>query len=207
MKQRINQTQMKYTKRTVGILTAVLILAGGWVWAEKNTEKFQPKTDDSATQNPQTQTAPLPSLNPFRDMIQLQQEMDRLFGSTLNPYSGFPAFDAVFDQDIKQAMDLRERPDAFVVQMDLPGLDKSDIQIEVVNHLLTVSGERKGSIEKKDDEHVLMQERSVSSFRREVVLPSNVDADHVTAEYKAGVLTITLPKTEQDETTRKIEIK
>jgi HSP20 family protein len=90
--------------------------------------------------------------------------------------------------------------------MDLPGLEKSDIYIEVKERVLAISGSRKQSTEKKKDEKILMQERSISSFSREVVLPKSVDTDAVSAEYKNGVLTITLPKIEKDREARKIKI-
>jgi HSP20 family protein len=73
--------------------------------------------------------------------------------------------------------------------------------------VLTVSGERKESTEQKDGQKILRQERSLSSFRREVVLPGNINADQVTADYKAGVLTITLPKTAQQKNSDVNEIK
>ena len=196
---------MSYTKAAAGIIVTVLLLGGG-VWAAKNTETFQPKTDDSANRQAQ-QSAPLPTRDPFRDMIALQRQMEQLFGSTLSPYSGFPAFDAILlDQDIEQAMDLRENADSYIVQMDLPGLEKSDIKVEVEDQVLSVSGERKTITEQKDDEKVLVQERSLSSFGREVVLPCDVDAANVTASYHAGVLTITLPKTEQQKESHVIAI-
>ncbi len=206
MKKRIYNENAHRKELAIRVLSVVLLLGGGAVWAEKHDGKIQFKKDEPAKQEPNTKD-PMPRLNPFRDLVQMQREMDRLFGSTLLPYSGFPEFDAVLDQKMEQAMDLRENTDAFVVQMDLPGLDKSDIVIEVVDHVLTVSGERKESAEQKDGEKILMQERSSSAFSREVVLPRSVDADKVTAEYKAGVLTITLPKTEKDKEVRKIEIK
>jgi HSP20 family protein len=206
MKKRTYNEKAHRKELAIRTLAVVLLLGGGAVWAEKHDGKIQLKKDDPTRQEPKAQE-PLPRLNPFRDLVQMQREMDRLFGSTLLPYSGFPEFDAVLDQNVEQAMDLRERSDVYVLQMDLPGLDKSDIVIEVVDHVLTVSGERKESVEKKDGEKILMQERSSSAFRREVMLPKSVDADKVVAVYKAGVLTITLPKTEQDKGVRKIEIK
>jgi HSP20 family protein len=189
-----------------GTMLALLLLGGGMAWAGKDGKKIQLKKDEPAQQEQKVQD-PQQQPDPFRDLFNLQREMNRLFGSTLSPYSGFPEFEAVFDQEFQQAMDLRERPDDFVVQMDLPGLAKSDISIEVRDRVLIVSGERSESQEKKKDEKVIMQERSLNAFSREIVLPKDVKADEVAAEYKDGVLTITLPKAEKDQEARKIEIK
>lgn len=203
--QRISEKTI-HREIVAGVMVVLLLLGGSMTWAGKHDGKIQLKKDKPAKQE---QKAPeqQQELDPFRDLYNLQQEMKRLFGNTLYPYSGFPEFEAVLDQEMEQSMDLSERPDAFVVQMDLPGLQKSDIAIEVKDHVLTVSGERRENLKKQKDEKVLMQERRLNSFSREVVFAKNVDADTVTAEYKAGVLTITLPKIEKDQEAQTIEIK
>ncbi len=202
-KQRLSEKTIRREIIT-GTLAALLLLGGGTAWAKKG-EKIQLKKDAPAQSAQQKQAPQQP--DPFRDMLLLQQQMEQLFGNVINPYSGYPEYEAVFDEEVQQPMDLRETPEAFIVQMDLPGLEKSDISIEVKDRVLSVSGEQKKSKEKKKGEKILVQERSVSAFNREVVLPKGVDADAVTAEYKAGVLTVTLPKTEKDKDVRKIKIK
>lgn len=185
---------------------AVLALCSGVAIAEMQSGKIELKKKGEPAQT-QTQTQPAQP-DPFRDMLRLQREVDQLFGDTLNPYIGFPDFDVAFSQQQGQpAMDLTEKPAAYTVQMELPGMNKSDINIEVKDRILTVSGERKTSTEKDNDQgKVLVQERSLSEFSRQVVLPKTVNADQVSAEYKNGVLTITLPKTEKDQQSQKIEI-
>jgi len=187
-----------------GTTVVLLLVAGTQVWAGKHDGQIQLKKDATAQQQQQVQKQ---QMDPFRDMILLQQRMEQLFGNTLNPYCGIPEYEAVFDVEVLQPMDLRETPEAFVVQMDLPGLEKSDITIEVKDHVLAVSGERKQATKKQKGEKILLQERSINAFSREVVLPKGVDTGAVSAEYKAGVLTITLPKTEKDKEVRKVEIK
>lgn len=201
MKKMIKANPSIRAELIAGTTVALLLVAGATAWAGKNDGKIQLKKD--APEQQQVQTQPM---DPFRDMILLQQQMEQLFGNVINPYSGYPEYEAVFNEEVLQPMDLRETPDSYVVQMDLPGLEKSDISIEVRDRVLAVSGSRKHSTEKKKDEKILMQERSVNSFSREVVLPKSVDTDSVSAEYKAGVLTITLPKTEKDKEVRKIKI-
>lgn len=204
MEKQIKSSKSIRAELIAGTTLVLLLVAGATAWAGKNGGKIQLKKDAPAKQEKQT---PTQRRDPFRDMLLLQRQMEQLFGNAINPYSAFPEYEAVFDEAVQQPMDLRETPEAFIVKMDLPGLEKSDINIEVKDRVLSVSGEQKKSNEKKKGERILLQERSVSSFAREVVLPKGVDADAVSAEYKAGVLTITLPKTEKDKDVRKIKIK
>lgn len=204
-KQRISEKTIQ-REIIIGTMTVLLLLGSGTVWAKKGDGKIQLKKNEPTKQEQPSKEA-LQKPDPFRDLFNLRQEMDQLFGNTLYPYSTFPEFDAVFEQELQQTMDLREQPDAFVIQMDLPGLQKSDISIEVKDHVLAVSAERRETLKKQKDDKMIIQERSLNAFSREVVLPKSVKADEVIAEYKAGVLTITLPKAEKDQGVRKIEIK
>ena len=191
-------------RMVIGTVAVLVLLAGSMAWAGKKDGKIQLKKDKTVKQE-QKQDAQ--QLDPFQDLVRMQQQMERLFNSTLNPYSGDPEFDYAFEEPEILPLDLRERPDAFVVQMDLPGLEKKDISIEVKDRILTVSGERKTTTKNQKKEKILMQERAMNSFSRELVLTKDVKADAVTAEYKNGVLTITLPKTKVDQESHKIEIK
>jgi len=101
-------------------------------------------------------------------------------------------------------MDLSETDEAFLVQMDLPGLKKDEITVNVADHQLTVSGERKEE-KKEEKENFLRVERSSGSFFRSLTLPSAVNEDAIQAEFKDGVLTITIPKTEESKS-RRIEV-
>lgn len=210
MKQGIPTNKTRRNKVYIGTVATLVLLGTGVAWAEMQGGKIELKQDTQAqNQTPaQTQTQPAP-MDPFRDMLRLQQEVEQLFGNTLNPYSGFPEFESIWNQQqLQPAMDLSERPDAYIVQMELPGMDKSEITVNVKDHVLKVSAEHKGSTKKEDaNEKVLVQERSLNSFSREVVLPKSVNENQVVAEYKNGILTITLPKTEKDQEVHNIEIK
>lgn len=94
------------------------------------------------------------------------------------------------------AVDIKETADSFIVTAELPGMSKEDIHVEVENQTLTIKGERR--FEKKDEgENYHFVERSYGSFFRSFSLPKNVSADGISAEYKDGVLHITLPKSEE----------
>jgi HSP20 family protein len=103
------------------------------------------------------------------------------------------------------ALDVSETDTAIDVRMDLPGVTAKDIDIQVNGNLLTVSGERKDEKEEKG-KTVHRVERSYGNFFRSVTLPCNVVENEVAAEYKDGVLTIKLPKTDQSKT-HKIKVK
>jgi HSP20 family protein len=94
------------------------------------------------------------------------------------------------------ALDMSETETAVDVRMDLPGITAKDIDIQVNGNLLTVSGERK---EEKEEKGKMFHrvERSYGGFSRTVRLPCAVNESEVAAEYKDGVLTIKLPKTEE----------
>ncbi len=138
-----------------------------------------------------------------------------------NPASNFPhSFDRFFedfwnapaardyDQDSvvwSPRVDVKETKDAYEVLADLPGLQKEDISISLHNDVLTLKGERKYKDE-KEDENSYYAERSYGSFCRSFQLPAKVNTDSVNAEYKDGVLHLSIPKAEEAKP-RDIQIK
>ena len=103
------------------------------------------------------------------------------------------------------AMDVRETPEAFVIEADVPGMKKEEVQIEVADNVVTLKGERWGQREEnKKDYH--LAERQIGSFRRSVAIPGGFDVGKVAAKFDNGVLTITLPKQEEKKP-RRIEVR
>ena len=90
-------------------------------------------------------------------------------------------------------MDVFDREDRVMVKVELPGVDKDDIDISVVGDVLTIKGERKAEEEVKHEDYYCC-ERYRGSFRRTVQLPADVDTEKIEASYENGVLEITLPK-------------
>jgi HSP20 family protein len=118
--------------------------------------------------------------------------MNRLFGSF---YAPTPGNSRAYRRWIP-AMDLVESDGEFVLRADLPGLSEEDVNIEVDDNVLTVSGERKSEHEdRKDGFHRV--ERSYGSFRRSLTLPEGVEPDAVKATFDRGVLEVRVPKPEQ----------
>ena len=103
------------------------------------------------------------------------------------------------------SLDLSETDNAIEVRMDIPGMEAKDIDIQVNANVLTVSGERKEEREEKGKTYHRV-ERRVGAFSRSVTLPCPVKEDAVDAQYKNGILTIKLPKTEEAKA-RKITVK
>ena len=102
------------------------------------------------------------------------------------------------------ALDVTQRDDAIVVEAELPGTKADNIDISVHGNTLTISGEKKQQHEEKDGSYYHM-ERRYGTFHRNIPLPNTVDASKIEAAYHDGVLTITLPKSEQAKP-RKVKI-
>jgi HSP20 family protein len=126
---------------------------------------------------------------PLRELNSLQSEMNRLFNNAFDGSSGPVARRWV------PAMDLVESGEHFVLRADLPGMSEEDIEIELEDGALTVSGERKAEHEERG-EGFHRVERSFGAFSRSLTLPKGVDADAVAASFDRGVLEIRIPKPE-----------
>lgn len=134
-----------------------------------------------------------------------------------NPMDAIFKFDSDFDRMFRSAVDtcrpqsfasprieVSETQDAFKITADMPGMEKDNIKIAVEDSTLTISGER--SEETKGDAKVVWSERRSSSFQRSFRLADNIDSARVSADYKNGILEVTLPKKEEAKP-RTIEVK
>lgn len=135
---------------------------------------------------------------------QFHQEMNRLFEDF---FSGFGA-PTYFSGDRSNAraihVDVQEKKNTVELEAELPGVDEDDINVELSENVLTISGERKFE---EEDSHGGSR-RAYSSFQRTLSLPFEVDPDAVEAKFKNGVLKLSLPKPQELEArTRKIEVK
>jgi HSP20 family protein len=130
--------------------------------------------------------ATIARLEPFRGLSTLQEQFNRLFNES---FRNQPEESALTTW--APAVDIYETPNELVVKADLP-----DIDVRVENNLLTIRGERK--FEKSvSEENYLRVERTYGAFSRSFSLPNTVNAESIGAEYKNGVLTVTLPKREE----------
>ena len=128
--------------------------------------------------------------DPFREMFSLRDEIDRLFNEFLGRVP------AETEGGWLPAMDVEETDDAFIVTAEIPGMSKDEIKLSLQGDSLVIQGEKKREKEEKDRTFHRI-ERVFGKFQRVITLPTKVDADKVKASYKDGVLTITLPKSEE----------
>jgi HSP20 family protein len=135
--------------------------------------------------------ATIARLEPFRGLSTLQDQFNRLFNESSRNHTEESALTTW-----APAVDIYETPNELVVKADLPDVNEKDIDVRVENNLLTIRGERK--FEKSvSEENFLRVERTYGSFSRSFSLPNTVNAEAIGAEYKNGVLTVTLPKREE----------
>lgn len=128
---------------------------------------------------------------PFRSALNLQDQMNRLFGE-------------VFDRSHQQSnlttwappVDIYENEHELVVKAELPGIDPKDLDIRVENNILTIRGERKFD-EKVNENNCLRVERAYGSFSRSFSLANTVNSEAIKADYQNGLLTLTIPKREE----------
>jgi len=205
---RIYLTKKSHVTLSITGLITALILVSGAVWAEKDIDKIDVKTDASSTVQPTPANQQAPDyLDPVREMIQTQRERDRFFGMPFASFNIMPPQTTAWDDEfIRPNMDLQEQADVYHVQMDLPGMDKSNITVEVKDNILTVKAEHKQEATQKEAGKLLMQERFRGFMSRAVMLSKPVDATRVAADYKDGVLKITLPKVQVDQAPQKITV-
>ena len=130
-------------------------------------------------------------LDLFEDLEDFQREMNRLFDLGLRR----PLKAGNGGNLWAPAVDIVDEKDQIKVKVDLPGLKKDDIEINVENDVLTIKGEKKEEKEIKEKDFI-RSERYYGSFHRAFTLPASVDAQKVSATYKEGVLEILLPKKE-----------
>lgn len=145
----------------------------------------------------------------------LRREIDRLFDD-LRPFdwrlpSTMPGFGvpriARAEWQVAPAMDLVEKEDAYEITAELPGLDDKNVEIKLLNHTLTIKGEKSEEKEDKQKDYYL-SERRYGSFQRSFQLPEGVDPDKIEAKFAKGVLTVKLPKTaEAKKAEKKITVK
>jgi HSP20 family protein len=129
---------------------------------------------------------------PFRELAAVQARLNRIFNE---PYEN--GDDALVRADWAPAVDVYETPEhALVLKAELPGVRREDIDLKIENNTLTIRGERKRDAEAKQDAYHRV-ERTYGSFARSFSLPQTVSTDGVKAEFKDGVLTVTLPAREE----------
>jgi HSP20 family protein len=142
----------------------------------------------------------LASWTPFNHLSELRSQINRLMENPLTEFAG----NSEFFTGWVPPLDVYEDKDNILVKVEVPGLKKEQIDISLHDGVITISGERKLE-EKNQDGTMHRSERYCGRFHRTVTLPKPVANDRVKATYKDGILTVTLPKTEEAKP-RQIEV-
>lgn len=131
--------------------------------------------------------------NPYGEFQSLAERMNRLMNEA---FRGFGEGESELGSGWYPVVDIYEKGDDLILEAELPGLKKEDIEIRVENNLLTLRGQREREQEVKKDGYV-RTERAYGSFTRSFTLPTTVAMDKINATYRDGVLTLTLPRAEE----------
>ena len=130
--------------------------------------------------------------NPWREMATLQQQMNRLFDEALVPATGGErSFVRV------PAVEMEETQEAIHLKLEVPGIEAKDLDISVTQNAVSISGERKEET-KTEENGVTKSEFHYGKFQRVIPLPARIQNTQVQAKYKDGILSLTLPKSEEE---------
>jgi len=130
---------------------------------------------------------------PFRDLVTAQRGFDRLFRDAFSSPLGETELST---RSWAPPVDIYETEEAIVLKAELPGVDPKDVEVRVEDNTLYLKGERKFEKEVKEQNYHRV-ERSYGSFARSFSLPNSISSDKVKAEFKDGLLTLTMPKREE----------
>ncbi len=153
-----------------------------------------------------------PADTPGNPFDQFQYVFDRLLNQA---FRGFDLFPSRFNQPVipnmgdgilKPTLDLSASEKEYAITVEIPGVDEKDVKLEITDNHLTIRGEKKQEKEVSNKNYYRM-ERAYGSFQRILSLPEDVDQDNVTATFKKGVLTVTMPRKAHPETdVKQIEV-
>jgi len=130
---------------------------------------------------------------PFGELNTLRRDLDSMWNRF---FPETPFFERYTTHEWLPTIDLTETKDKLLIKAELPGLDAKDVDLSITGDILTIKGEKKGEEETKDEHHYFV-ERYCGTFQRQIRLPAYVKTDKVDAKFDKGILTITLPKTEE----------
>jgi HSP20 family protein len=122
-------------------------------------------------------------------------------------FHGVSPLKGINNPDFSPSLDLIEKENEFILNLEVPGIEKNGIEIEIDDNILVIKGEKKQKVEEKDEDFYIC-ERSYGAFRRELRIFDNCEKNKIEADYKDGILSIKLPKKEiKEKEKRKVCIK
>jgi len=136
--------------------------------------------------------------DPFREIKELENRIFQNYVPAVQTEKGINAF--------TPSVNTREDEKAYYIEVDLPGVKKEDIKVDIKENTLTISGERKFKDEVKEDDYYKI-ETSIGKFSRTFTLPEDADVENIDAKSENGVLDIVIPKVKKEESVKTIEVK
>lgn len=136
--------------------------------------------------------------DPFREIKELENRIFQNYVPTVQAEKGINAF--------TPSVNTREDEKAYYIEVDLPGVKKEDIKVDIKDNALTISGERKFKEEIKEEDYYKI-ETSIGKFSRTFTLPEDADIENIDAKNENGVLDIVIPKMKKEESVKTIEVK
>jgi HSP20 family protein len=133
---------------------------------------------------------------PFRDLESIQDRMNRIFEEAFRGNRTASEDDWALGGSWAPAVDIFEKDGSIVLKAELPGIDPKDVDVRVENNVLTLRGERKFENEVKREQYHRV-ERAYGTFTRSFTLPNVVDTEKIKAEFKDGLLQVSLPQKEE----------
>lgn len=204
--------------KTLTILVVVLALAlvaeTVYIWnAEKNKisrkslfgqratnaqklSQFAKRNLNKKSSNFGMPNMPVQPTDPFREMEKVQRQMDRMF------QDGFPQSASGLNMNLASAnrlmslqTDIKKTDNAYIIQMDVPGMKKEEINIDIQGNMLTISGQRNQEVKQEEKAAgFVSQEREFGFFSRSLLLPPDVKKEGIKAACENGVLSVTFPR-------------
>ena len=135
--------------------------------------------------------------DPFRDVAALQDRINRIFSESFGGSRELDDDSGLYDW--RPPVDIYEAADDFILKVELAGIEKEDVNVEVKDNVLTLKGERLLDPEIKDEQYY-RKERAFGKFQRSFTLQESIKPEHVKASFKNGILTITVPKPTTEKT-------
>jgi HSP20 family protein len=133
--------------------------------------------------------------DPFKEMHNMQDRINQMFGNAFNQFQQSDDFGALFrNHPFAPDINIEDKGDHFLVTVDLPGTEDSQLDVKLEGQTLTISGSVQSESKETGKGTMLRQERRSGKFQRTVTLPSPVKVDKMTTSNKKGVVTITIPK-------------
>ncbi len=137
--------------------------------------------------------------DPFRDVAALQDRINRIFSESFGGSRELDDDSAHYDW--RPPVDIYETADGFILKVELAGVEKEDVSVEVKDNVLTLKGERLLDPEIKDEQYY-RKERAFGKFQRSFTLQESIKPEDVKASFKNGILTITVPRPAKEKTTQ-----